>query len=249
MKHEKHDIVYILKNNYTSEELKYSLRSVCENFPFRKIWFYGGRPEGIEPDEYVEITQAGDTKWDKVTYTLRKICSNSDITEDFWLFNDDFYVMRKVKHLEPMIGGTLQARIRRIASKHGGVDSKYSAQLRRTAEILANYKLDTLDYAMHVPILINRAKGLRTLDKFKGFPMFRSLYGNHHRIGGVVINDVKIQDCNQVPTGDEILLSTNDRSFRAGEVGRYLRDRFNTECRYERTEGSEVDTSMEETEA
>ena len=62
----KHDIVYILKNNYTSDELTYSIRSVCKNFPYRKIWFYGGAPEGIMPDVFVEYQQSGNNKWENV---------------------------------------------------------------------------------------------------------------------------------------------------------------------------------------
>ena len=36
----KHDVVYLLKNNYKStDELRYSIRSVVKNFPYRKIVF------------------------------------------------------------------------------------------------------------------------------------------------------------------------------------------------------------------
>ena len=37
----KSDIVYILKNGEISDEIIYSIRSVCKNFPYRKIWIYG----------------------------------------------------------------------------------------------------------------------------------------------------------------------------------------------------------------
>lgn len=229
----KHDIVYILKNGYDSEELKYSIRSVCTNFPYRKIWFYGGRPEGILPDVIVEFIQQGETKWEKVNNTLRAICSNDDITPDFWLFNDDFFVMQKVTRLDPMISGTLWARCRRIAMRRGGFDSKYSRQLKETERILKENGYDTLDYALHVPILINRKKGLETIERFPGCPMFRSLYGNHHKIGGVITSDVKIQDDNKVPTGEEVFLSTNDQTFKQGKAGAYIRDAFPDKCKYE----------------
>ncbi len=230
----KHDVVYILKNNYSSEELRYSLRSVVENFPYRKIWFYGGKPDGIEPDEYVEYIQVGKTKWEKVNNTLRLICQNDEITEDFWLFNDDFFIMQKVTDLEPMYAGTLESRVKSIQSKRNGRPSQYSIQLKGAARILKAEGYDTLNYALHVPMLINREKALQTLEKFNNCPMFRSLYGNHHSIGGCQVRDVKINDLDKEPTGFEVLLSTKDSSFNDGAVGRYIREQFAHKCKYER---------------
>jgi len=229
----KHDIVYILKNPYDSDELKYSLRSVCKNFPYRKIWIYGGRPDGIEPDEMVELVQHGPNKWQKVSNTIRLICQNEEITPDFWLFNDDFFVMQKVKTVTPMLSGTLWARAKKITNKYGGNDSRYSAQLKETARALRDKGYDRLDYALHVPMLINRKKGLRTLDTFPNYPMFRSLYGNQHKIGGVVVDDVKIQNEIDKPKGNEVFLSTDDSSFEKGVVGRYIREAFPDKCKYE----------------
>lgn len=230
---DKHDIVYILKNDYESDEIRYSLRSVCKNFPYNKVWFYGGCPEGIEPDELVELKQAGDNKWQKVNYTLKTVCSNPDITEKFWLFNDDFFVMKRIRQLPPMVGGSLYARIKEIRDSHGGHDSLYSEQLMTTAKILKSKGYDRLNYALHVPILIDREKGLQTLKEFNGYPMFRSLYGNQHKIGGIISDDVKIVSETERPTEKELLLSTCDTSFRKGFVGEYIRAAFPEKCKYE----------------
>ena len=231
---EKRDIVYILRNDIESDEVRYSLRSVEANFPVNKVWIYGGKPEGIEPDEMVEVVQVGSNKWQKVNNTLGLICSNDKITPDFWLFNDDFFVMQPVTDLDPMYAGTLEERVERIKQRWNGRASAYSRQLSNTARVLIEQGYDTVDYALHVPMLINRAKGLQTLKKFNGFPMFRSLYGNHHRIGGVRIKDVKIQSVDKQPTGREVLLSTNDQSFSNGKVGEYIRAAFPDRCKYEK---------------
>ena len=226
-----HDIVYILKNGTMTDEIKYSLRSVEKNFPFRSVWFYGGKPKGIEPDHYVAINQAGDTKWQKVNNTLRLICRNDDITEDFWLFNDDFFVMDKVEGLEPVILGTLAYRCQKIKARHKGSDSGYSIQLRKAMATLKDFNLDRLDYAAHYPMLINRAKAIETLNRFTN-PMFRSLYGNHHKIGGVVMKDCKIMDKESIPTDDMKFVSTSDNSW-TGAVGLYIKERFNERSRFE----------------
>ena len=82
-------------------------------------------------------------------------------------------------------------------------------------------------------MLIDRKKGLQTLEQFHGYPMFRSLYGNHHKIGGIITDDVKITALDIRPTGRELLLSTNDESFRKGMVGEYIRTTFPDKCKYE----------------
>ena len=229
----KYDIVYILKNNYKSEELRYSLRSVCKNMPYRKIWFYGGKLEDIEPDEYVELQQQGNSKWERVRFTLNQIFRNDDITEDFWLFNDDFFIMQKTNDLPPMINGTIERHAARIRARHGGVDSAYTRNLRKTALELTRNGYDQVNYALHVPMLINRKKGLKTLKSFPDNPMFRSLYGNQWEIGGVMHKDVKIADPDKEPTGEEDMLSTTDKSF-GGKVGEHIRNSFPDKCKYER---------------
>lgn len=229
----KYDVVYILKNNYSAEEFRYSLRSVVKNFPYRKIWVYGGKPQDIDPDVYVELQQVGNTKWEKVRYTLDKIFRNDEITEDFWLFNDDFFIMKKTKDLPPLMNGTIERHAARIRARHNGVDSAYTRNLRRTALELTRHGYDQVNYALHVPLLVNRKKGLKTLKTFPDNPMFRSLYGNQHEIGGVMSKDVKIADLTTVPTGDEQMLSTTDKSF-GGNVGKYIREAFPEKCKYER---------------
>ena len=228
----KHDIVYILKNDIDDTELIYSIRSVVKNFPYNRIWFAGGTPEHLEPDNFMPIKQAGQNKWEKVSNTLRLICNNNDITEDFWLFNDDFFIMQPVNDFPAAVRGTMRNRILELKKKHGY--SSYANQLERTELFLRTKGYDTLDYALHVPILINKKKALETLKTFPNIPMFRCLYGNQHKLGGVYMDDVKIYELNKKPTGDEIMLSTTDKSFNEGKVGPYIKAQFPEKCKYEK---------------
>jgi len=229
----RNDIVYILKNDIDTDEILYSVRSVVKNFPYDRIWFYGGKPKGLEPDRHVEYKQIGASKWDRSTDTVRQICSNDEITKDFWLFNDDFFIVEKIDDLPPMILGTLGRRVQKIYDKHN-MNTKYSRQLQDTLGVLKRNKYDRLDYAVHCPILINRDKGLQTIKKFSGHPMFRSLYGNHHAIGGQVTEDFKVFGLDELPREGVAIVSTTDKSWRDGKVGRYIRDMFNEPCKYER---------------
>ena len=90
------DLIYILKADIDTEELKYSLRSVEKNFPINRVWFVGGQPEGLEPDIRLKHEQVGNSKWEMIRSSMWKAVSDERLSEDFFLFNDDFFVMEPV---------------------------------------------------------------------------------------------------------------------------------------------------------
>ena len=227
---DKHDIVYILRNDIDTDEIKYSLRSVAKNFPHNKVWIYGGCPDGIIPDEYVEFHQTGSSRYEKVTNTIKAVCENDDITPSFWLFNDDFFVLRPVESMMPTANGSIRWRMKEIQKKRGMI-SKYAKRLGRTGELLHRYGYDSLNYAVHVPMLIDRAKGLEVLTKFNGEPMFRCLYGNYVREQTVIMPDVKVVG-DEEPDKARDFLSTDDSAWQSN-AGKYIRNKFRGKCKYE----------------
>lgn len=226
------DIVYILKHG-KNEELRYSLRSVEKNFPFRRVWFYGGKPDGIWPDKFVAVIQQGETKWEKVKNTLKSVCKNDDISEDFWLFNDDFFIMKKVESPVNYYDGYLEDRINQIEAKLFGVHSEYSDRLRHLLKTLQGAGVERpLNYAHHTPMLINRAKMLQVLEEYPNECMFRALYGNLCKIGGVDMPDVKFYQYRQpFPIGE--YASTADDSWKQEKIGQIIRGKFSTRSRFE----------------
>lgn len=229
----KHDIVYLVKDAPANEELRFSLRSVCENFSFRRIVFYGGRPSYLQPDRWVHVSQNQRTKWMRTTNMIRLICQDEEITDDWWLFNDDFFVMRRDEAATAPYEGDLYRHIVEIENRHGQKATAYTKELRRMAGRLTAAGLETKNYAVHMPVLINKEKALATLDAFPDCPMFRSLYGNYNRIGGTWMQDVKIAGLDRLPEEDALFISTTDDSFGSGAVGRLIRERFQEPCKYE----------------
>lgn len=227
------DIVYILKEDVEANELRYSLRSVSKNFPYRKIWFYGGKPEGLEPDEYVEYRQRGIMPWEKVIDTIYQVSKNNKITEDLWLFNDDFYIMQPVEDMPNYYDKTLFRRIQQIEKTRKGNRSLYSQQLRRTRDSLQGEGYRTTNYEVHLPMLINRKKAKALIEKYPKMVMFRSTYGNVYSIGGEQHNDVKIINPVVKPQEDCDFLSTSDGDLSNTEVGRFIMAKFPEPCRYE----------------
>lgn len=226
-----HDIVYILKSDIAPGELKYSLRSVEQNFPYNRVFFFCGCPQGIKPDKHIRFEQEGVSKWEKATSTYRKICETDEVSEDFWLFNDDFFILEKVTDLPYMYAGTLQERVDDLVRRRG--ISTYAMMLKATALTLQASGCDTLDYALHVPMLFNKQKVIDTLEAFPNSPMFRSLYGNYNKVGGIKTTDVKIYERISLPKPGQTLLSTADTSFNLGKVGDYIKQKFTDKSRWE----------------
>ena len=234
----KYDIVYFLRPGNINEELRYSLRSVEKNWQYNEVWFYGGCPDGLRPDHHVWLPQRELSKWERVRGMLIEACSNDDITEDFWLFNDDFFVLTPHnENMPPQCNKTLQDRIKQVESNHGGNETEYTARLKHLIKTLESAGKGCVDYSVHKPILINRKKALEVLEKFPDEPMFRALYGNYWEIGGVSCHDMKIGSMTFKRTKEAIttwdFVSTEDETFRSGQIGRYLRDMFSTPSRFE----------------
>lgn len=228
----RYDVIYILKEGSGFEELRYSLRSIEANMTHGDVWFYGGVPRGFVPDHAVRFHQRGLTKWDRVASTLKAICKDENVPARFWLFNDDFYIMQRMTSTKAIYNESLRCHYESVEKKHGG-RTGYSRALRYCEQQLKAKDLPTLDYALHVPMLIDKDKALETLEAFPDCPMFRSLYGNYNRLEGVQMADVKIYDLNKQMDPETAFLSTSDKSFNFGEVGKQLRDIFPEPCKYE----------------
>ena len=226
------DIVYFVKPDLVNNELRYSLRSVHQNFPCRYVWFYGGQPTELIPDRRAPIIQQGANRYERVRNMLRQACENDELTEDFWLFNDDFFILQPQDDTPAWYNGGLMDLILAI-EKRKGKQSAYTQQLRRTIETLTGAGYGTLNYAVHVPMKINREKMLQTMERFPDCPMFRALYGNMHEIGGIDAPDVKIIESELTFSESWPMVSTSDSSFINGQVGRDIRERFPEKSRWE----------------
>ena len=173
-----YDIVYFLKESKTNEELRYSLRSL-KNFPYNKVWFYGGCPDGLKPDYHIRIRQDEENKWKNVNKMLRLACTNKFIRDKFWLFNDDFFVMTEIRNPTNYYNGDLYKRIVTLENSYNRI-TPYSKLLRDCCKELESLGCETKNYTLHVPMLINKRKMLELLN-VTDFPGFRSLYFKNNR--------------------------------------------------------------------
>ena len=230
----KYDVVYILAEGAGAGELRMSLRSIEANLEHGKVWIFGGCPAGIVPDEYVPHEQKGSSKWERVRSSLIEVCKEERISKKFWLFNDDFYVLQPMEKTTPLHRGLIMDHVKNVESRHYYRSTGYTRNLRICDDQLHRAGCTTLDYAIHVPMLIDRAKMLEALKMFPSCPMFRSLYGNYAKIGGDYFEeiDVKTTSPDTIIPDDAMYFSTSNRAF-AGKVREQLEERFPDPCKYE----------------
>lgn len=224
------DIVYFAKDGYINEELRYSLRSVCKNMQYRRVWIFGGCPNGITPDIHVWVEQTGVTKWDRVRNMFLMACNNKELTDDFILFNDDFFVMKPMDKIEPWYHSSLDDHMTVLG------DGAYKDLLKRVNSELKEMGETTLSYELHVPFIFNKDKLKRLIADSPELHCTRTLYGNIFGIGGVKHRDIKV--FNSRPDFDyetSELLSTDDSVVNINnDVWRYIKKQLSGKCKYER---------------
>lgn len=225
------DIIYILQDQKNTDELRYSLRSVEENFPHRFVWFIGAQPSGFKPDRCIKHTQQGDTKWARIRSSMIEACKADELTDTFYLFNDDFFVMkRQTGEFINMADRTLTDRIEEFRKENPWLNH-YARTLVKAREELKVLGCPEVNYDIHTPMLFEKAKVIETLAKCSS-PQMRSVYGNINRVPYIDHPDVKIYSLDTVPVLPDYL-STNDDTFTDGKVGQYIRATFTTPSRFE----------------
>lgn len=230
----KPDLVYVIKNTTENEEFRYSLRSVEKHAKnCGKVITIGGKVDGIVTDINIPLRQVGTTKYDRVNTTLKEICLNPLISDNFILMNDDFFLMEDIdmSKLKTYYRCSLQEYLEILVINKAR--SEYSGRLARAGMALETLNLDTKCYELHVPMLFNKHKLLEVFGVFTGFTGTRTLYGNYHKIKAI-----KSDDCKIFTKGDDFRkdlpwLSTTDASFRLGKVGEYIRSSFPNKSRFE----------------
>lgn len=225
------DLIYILKADIDTEELKYSLRSVEKNFPINRVWFVGGQPKGFRNVVRLQHEQIGNSKWEMIRSSMWKAVNDERLSEDFFLFNDDFFVMEPVDtdSFRNFVDGTLERRIDELHSESGM--NAYTRTLFKLEQELKTMHEPTMNFDVHLPMLLNKEQVRSTLYKCSS-PQMRSAIGNINRLPFVIHPDVKVYDLESVPV-NETYLSTNDDTFRKGNVGKYIRETFTTKSRFE----------------
>lgn len=154
--------------------------------PHDNIWLIGNKPKWYEGN-FLSVPDTSN-KYENIRNAIKSVSINSDISDDFVLMNDDFFVMNPLSEIPVFHGGLLIDKINDYITLVGM--TRYVKLLMNTHRFLTNYGIkNPLDYDIHTPIQMNKANLTKIIHK-KHFP--RSMYGNIFNIGGTEIKDVKI---------------------------------------------------------
>ena len=223
------DVVYFIKDGVRNEEFRYSLRSICDNMPFNRVWVFGGCPTNIIPDVRIRVDQEGKTKWDKVHAMFKLACENKELSDNFILFNDDFFIMKPIEKIEPYHRGLLEDHVKVLGK------GPYATMLAGIDKELKSRKLGTYSYELHIPFIFNKKKLLKLLNDNPDLRSTRTMYGNTYKIGGERKSDVKIFSA--TPTFDfknSDMLSTDDPVINVNnDAWRWLKKQFPKKSKYE----------------
>lgn len=228
------DAVYMVKPEDRNEELRYSLRSLA-NMPFiTRVVMVGYLPNWVKDVHFIPRDQRFQTKYVNTTRNMIAACEDPEVSDEFMLMNDDFFVMHEQP--EPFIfhRGPL-APIRDYYLNLANSD--YAKGIQATEKYMRLLGLVNLkSYELHVPLLVNKKNFLELIRmQQEKAPMQvvhkRTLYGNYYNIGGRPMQDCKI--VGDAKPGDTPFLSTDENSFERYKVGEYIRNRFKTKSRFE----------------
>jgi hypothetical protein len=209
------DFVYICKDGI-NEELRYSIRSVVESFPDSNIWVVGGKPPWYIGN-YINVKQVL-TKYRNAIQNLNAICNSNEISEQFILMNDDFYIIKNINAIETYHGGLLLDKINLYQKINS--NSNYTRKLAATYKKIKSLGIETpLDYELHVPMVMEKKKLKQILQNNDQF-LWRSIYGNVFNVGGNQMEDVKVYSRGplvlksyNIKKDEHIYLSSADNSF------------------------------------
>ena len=208
------DFVYICRDG-ENEELRYSIRSVLNSFPEAKVWLVGGKPEWYS-GHCVSVEQ-NSNKYANALKNLKSLCEHPEISDNFVLMNDDFFIIKKINSVDQFYNGLLSDKINRFTQITGS--SMYIKKLITTNKKLIDLGIkNPIDYELHTPMPMNKTGLLDVIEKYPEC-LWRSMFGNLYNVGGTQMDDVKIYvnkrhlaRSNEI-TDNSIYMSTEDTSL------------------------------------
>lgn len=228
----KYDVVYYFQGE-RSEELKYSIRSVEKNISYNRIFLVGDKPKWFKETRnsiYIESKNLNIQKYGLGSVSilhLKNLIKSDKCPENFLLFNDDFFVLRKINNWVDYYRNDIDYNQKAL------LNYAYHKKTIRSLSLTVEKK----KYNLHIPILINKEKFEELYNIWSKLDNhdidFRTLYGNMFIKTNNQIADCKIgsnEKQNKIiyeNLKNLDFVSTSDDSFKNGEIGKILRKMFN----------------------
>jgi len=232
------DFVYLLGkgSRWQDNELRYSMRSLEQNVPHRRIIVAGERPDWLsEKVLHLPCVDEYPNKLQNATQKIRIVCQTFGISEDFVLMNDDFFIMKPID----AIGSFTDRELKDLIREHETQGGYYFAALRTTDYLLQEAGIDTRkNFELHVPMVVNREKFLditNTIEWRRTPYLFRSVYGNVLGLSSKQKKDVKIYRGKSSVSWDNMTMLSIDTTTALSETfQRWIDSKFPQRSKYEK---------------
>ena len=230
------DVVYPIRKGDNNEELRYSLRSL-RNLPHRQVVITGFLPALVRSKGVLFLPTAQDRKlgeYRNVALNLQAAIDSKDVSDPFYLFNDDFYVMVPMEKVRHHNRGPLSELLTFYRAKHH--IGTYFRGMEETYQALRSLGyLEPLAFNLHIPILIRKGpmrKALALAHTLKA-PHIRTIYGAMAGIKGTKAMDPKRRPGWKQEGWEQWPLLSSTDELKASGVLALLRDTFPGASPYE----------------
>lgn len=236
------DILYLIKDTPTNEEMKYSLRSLV-NIPHDKVFLVGGCPKEIDKTKIIHIPlKQTPNKYQNTTTAIQAACKDPRLSEEFILMNDDFFILKLIQdpHKElNLCRGTMAEVIQEYTKIYRSDSNSYMVGMRQTKIFLEDLGIkNPLSYELHIPTImakngVLRAFSLPYLHTLRVIHK-RTIYGNLYQNDSQKVDDVKIRnkkDLEHLAIKEQKFLSTADDTWKY--VKPYMQELFPEKGVYE----------------
>lgn len=183
------DVVYILGSGsvWDNNEIRFSLRSVFKNvLDLGKVFIFGERPDWLQNVSHHFYPDPYPLKWRNAYYKISAACNYFDVSDDFLLMNDDFFIVKPIYAKDYPYYYSVP-----LGSRNALLSSKFRTTLKETGRHLLKYKRPFLSFSVHRPIRYNKKSFLNMpipVDSFRGFSP-RSFYCNYYGVRGIKCKD------------------------------------------------------------
>lgn len=225
------DAVYILGTGSTwnNNEIRFSLRSIDNNLAHDKVFIVGHLPHFITNVSHIKADDIYDSPLKNTLHKLKIACKDKQISDNFILLNDDFFILKKIAEVKPYYKCTLKQSLKAHKSKHG----YYYQAIKDTIDFTKGNK----DWSLHYPFIFNKKKLLKTIELIEKQDknlLLRTVYANMHNIKGTQKYDVKIRSVPEIwKLKNERAISTTAGIVHRKEFSDFIKQRFPIKSKYE----------------
>lgn len=210
------DAVYILGSGSLAndEEILYSVRSLCENMEdLRNVYVIGNNPKHLPLVQHYQFEDSAPEGWKNVYHKVLKACSIEELSDEFLLMNDDFFLRAPFK-AESYPFYT-------VKGANGGPCGQHSFQIHAPMRI-------SKEHFPKMPFDVNQ----------NACKSFRSFYGNFYGAPAKPVDDSVVRAGENVPSFDNQVagmpfFSCSNTTFIHPDFNDWIKTKYPNACIFE----------------